>query len=203
LDLIGTAMGIATIPMALLTIVSLFAGIALLSMGFWHPVLWGALAFMLCTALAPALEQIVVQIDDAAARALARQERLTGQVIAILSGGLPVAVLLAWEFAVFHFIMAGASSKVTTLLLWLWSYGVATGPWTLLVLRVSRFRRTLCGVRAYAGHSSYWLLSLLTLETSVSPSTAAASMLFPAILPFVLGFLLALADRDALSNVRV
>jgi hypothetical protein len=195
-------MGLVTIPMAILSIASLAGGLWLLAMGMWPPVLWGVVAFTICALLAPLLEQLVVTIDDAAAQSLARREQYRAKLIAILSGGLPVAIILAWEYACFR-VTLSAAHEAPVAVLWVWSYGVATGPWTLLAARVSRFRRTLCGIRAYAGHLAYWLLSFSILAAGTPSAVALATMAIPAILPFVVGMLLALADRDALTNVRV
>ena len=43
----------------------------------------------------------------------------------------------------------------------------------------------------------------LVLGIGVSPAAALPVMLLPAILPIAVGMLLAVADRDALTNVRV
>ena len=195
-------MGLVTIPMALLSIASLIGGAWLLAIGAWQLVLLGLAAFGLCTLLAPALERLVISIDDAAADALAKRGRRSANLIAAISGGLPMAVILTWEYACFHLLVSGPS-EAPVVARWLWSYGVATGPWTLFAMRVSRFRRTLCGIRAYAGHLAYWLLSILILAAGAAPLPAAVSMILPAILPFMVGLLLAIADRDALRNVRV
>jgi hypothetical protein len=201
-DLIGTAMGLVTIPMAILSVASVAGGLWLLATGIWAPVLWGLSAAIACALLARALERAVVAIDDAAAQSLARQAPGRARLIAILSGGLPVAIIFYWEYACF-FSMLSASDKAPVWALWLWSYSIATGPWTLLAVRISRFRRTLCGIRAYAGHLAYWLLSFGVLIANAPLALIAASMAIPAILPFTVGTLLALADREALTNVRV
>jgi hypothetical protein len=201
-DFVGVAMGFVTIPMAILSVASLAGGAWLLAIGAWRLVLLSVAPFGLCVLMSPLLEQLIVYIDHAAAVALGRHDRGQARLIAIVSGALPVLVILAWEYGCFRAIMS-TSFGVPVTASWLWSYGVATGPWTLLAARVSRFRRTLCGIRAYAGHLAYWLLSFEVLIVGASPVVGAASMLLPAILPFTVGLLLALADRDALTNVRV
>ena len=195
-------MGLVTIPMAVMTVGSAVGAVALLMMGAWQPVLIGMVAFVACLAFAPVLEQLVVMIDTVTVRTLERRGRLPARLIAIASGSIPMIALLAWEIGCFRYL-ATFRSDLPHGLLWLWSYGVATGPWTVFALRVSRFRRTLCGIRAYAGHLAYWLLSIAVLGIGLGWGMTIAVMALPAILPFIVGMLLALADRDALTNVRV
>jgi len=200
-DLIGTIMGFATIPMALLSMASVIGGLLLLAHGAWQPTLFGLVAFAICYALAGALERVVITIDDAAALSLQASKRGRARGIAAVSGGLPIIVILGWEYACFRLI-SSFHGHAPFLLLWLWSYGIATGPWSLFAQRVSRFRRTLCGIRSYAGHIAYWLLSTVTMLGAPQP-IGLICMFVPATLPFVVGMLLAIADRDALTNVRV
>ncbi len=201
-DVTGTAMGLATIPMALLSAGSVVAGLILAIRQDWAPVLLGVFAFLLCSVLARPLEALVVLIDDAAALALMRRRRGRACAIAVASGAVPVGVILAAEIASLRAV-DGADAASHPLLVWLWGYGVAAVPWTLFALRVSRFRRTLVSIRAYAGHVALWLFSILTLWLYVTVGIAVAAMLVPAILPFTVGLLLALADREAIANVRV
>ena len=202
MDLVGTIMGWVTIPMAVMSITSVLAGLSLLVWGDWQIVIAGVLAFGMCLAFAPILERIVVSIDEATVRTLERGQRLRAQLFAIASGSFPMLAVLAWEVSCFD-RLTPTRGEIPRALLWLWSYGVATGPWTAFALRVSRFRRTLCGIRAYAGHLAYWLLSLSVFGLGLGVSTAVPLMILPAVLPFAVGMLLALADRDALTNVRV
>lgn len=202
MDLLGTTMGFVTIPMALLTIGSVAGGIVLLATGHGMLVLWGLAALAVGIAIARPLERIVVTIDEAAVRSKMSRNASFAMPIAILSGALPMIVVLGWEVACFQvFRMKGGDAPEWAR--WLWSYGAATGPWTIFALRVSRFRRTLCSIRAYAGHLGYWLLSVLVLFGHLPVAAAAVAMALPAILPLIVGTLLAVADRDALSNVRV
>ena len=175
-DVTGTVLGLATIPMALLSAGSVVAG---------RP-----------------LEALVVAIDDAAALALVRRRHGRARAIAVASGAVPVLVILVAEILCLRVVL-GADASSHRLLLWLWGYGVATAPWTLFALRVGRFRRTLVSIRAYAGHVALWLFSILALWLHMTVGVAAAAMLIPAILPFAVGLLLALADREAIANVRV
>jgi hypothetical protein len=111
-------------------------------------------------------------------------------------------VLLGCEILAFQGIMA-QHVQAPTSALWLWSYGVATGPWTGFALHAGRDRRTLCSIRAYAGHLGYWLFSFLVLLCNAPVAVAALVMLLPAILPITVGWLLAVANRDSLRNVRI
>lgn len=201
-DTVGIALGLLTIPMALLSMASVAAGVLLAWWGDWPAVLFGMGAFLFCAFLARLLEQTVIAIDDAAAHALARRRRGRAYGIAIVSGALPVLVIFAAEILCFRGVLARASAAPGALP-WLWGYGVATCPWSLYAERVSRFRRTLVGIRAYAGHVALWLFALLTLWLGASPGVVAAVLLVPAALPFTLGVVLALADREAIANVRV
>ena len=195
-------MGLLTVPMALLSIAGVVAGLVLAATGHWPPVLLGLAAFAACTVLAHLLEPLVVRIDDVAAVSLRRERRRAARFFAIVSGAAPVAVIFVAEIMSLRSVFASGSSA-PALLAWLWGYAVATGPWTLFAQRVSRFRRTLVGIRAYAGHLALWLFSLLWLGLAAPPAVVAAALLIPAILPFAVGMLLALADRDAIANVRV
>ncbi|MGI4731986.1 MAG: hypothetical protein ACRYFW_09585 [Janthinobacterium lividum] len=201
-DVTGTAMGLATIPMALLSAGSIVAGLTLAAFRDWGVVLSGLAVLLLCSVLARPLEALVVAIDDAAARSLGRGRRRWARIAAVASGALPVAVILAAEVSSLRAIMR-ADTASPRLLVWLWGYGVATGPWTLFALRVGRFRRTLVSIRAYAGHVALWLFSILALWLRAPVGVVAAAMLVPAVLPFTVGLLLALADREAIANVRV
>ncbi len=201
-DVTGTAMGLATIPMALLSAGSVVAGLILAVRQDWAPMVLGLLVLLLCSVLARPLEALVVAIDDAAALALDRGRRGRARTIAVASGAVPVAVILTAEVLCLRSVL-GTDVGSQRWLVWLWGYGVATGPWTLFAQRVSRFRRTLVSIRAYAGHVALWLFSLLALWLHAPAGVVVAAMLVPAILPVTVGVLLALADRDAIANVRV
>ena len=201
-DAVGIGLGLLTIPMALLSAGGIVAGVVLAMRHDWSAIVIGTAAFLLCSILARLLEQLVIRIDDVAAGALGRRDRSVARIVAVVSGALPMIVILASELVCLRGVQAYASTG-TAFAVWLWGYGVATGPWTLFADRVSRFRRTLVAVRAYAGHIALWLFSVLALVLHVSPGVAVAVMVLPAALPFVIGMLLALADRDAIANVRV
>ena len=200
-DAVGIGLGLLTIPMALLSAGSLAAGVVLAVRQDWPMLLFGVLAFLSCSILAQLLERIVIFIDDVAARSLRHRGR--AQLFAVVSGALPVAVIFAAQIFCLRGVLASAPATMPVVLAWLWGYGVATGPWTLFVERVSRFRRTLVAIRAYAGHVATWLFTLTALAMHASPVVIGVAMAIPAILPFTVGLLLALADRDAITNVRV
>ncbi|MEG3089329.1 hypothetical protein [Sphingomonas sp. PB4P5] len=201
-DTVGITLGLLTIPMAVLSIASIAAGVLLLVSGDWAAMLFGVAAILFCSALARLLEQVVIAIDHAAALALARGHRGRAYGTASISGALPVLVIFAAEILSLCGVLE-RSSAAPGVLHWLWGYGVATCPWSLYAERVSRFRRTLVGVRAYAGHVALWLFGLLTLWLDASPTVIVAVLLVPAALPFTLGLVLALSDREAIANVRV
>ncbi|WP_375381750.1 hypothetical protein [uncultured Sphingomonas sp.] len=201
-DVTGTAMGLATIPMALLSVGSVAAGLILVVRQDWAPVALGLVALLLCSVLARPLEALIVMIDDAAAQSLDRGRRRRARAIAVVSGAVPITVILVAEILCLRVVL-GADAASPRLLVWLWGYGAATGPWTLFAQRVGRFRRTLVSIRAYAGHVALWMFSLLALWLRAPAGIVLAAMLVPAILPFTIGLLLALSDRDAIANVRV
>ncbi len=195
-------MGLATIPMALLSVGSVAAGLILVVRQDWAPVALGLVALLLCSVLARPLEALIVMIDDAAAQSLDRGRRRRARAIAVVSGAVPITVILVAEILCLRVVL-GADAASPRLLVWLWGYGAATGPWTLFAQRVGRFRRTLVSIRAYAGHVALWMFSLLALWLRAPAGIVLAAMLVPAILPFTIGLLLALSDRDAIANVRV
>lgn len=200
MDLVGTVMGLATIPMALLSVVSVVSGVALLLSGAWTVVVAGIGAILVGMIIAYLLEFVVKALDAAALAVLERHGRGAGRLVGLLSGILPMLVVLGWEYLCLTRIMAAHARPE---LLWFWSYGVATAPWTIFAQRVGSDQRTSCGIRAYAGHLAYWLLSALVLIAHAPHWLAFAAMLLPAILPITVGTLLATADREALRNVRI
>ena len=200
LDAIGPVMGMATIPMALFSIASLVAGAALLALGEWKTVVGGVVAALLCYLLARPLELVAIATDTRAAAALARGLRGRARLLATVSAVVPMLVILFAEIALVRWITGAI--RATPLLAWAWAYGVATAPWTLFAARVSRFRRTLASIRAYAGHVALWLLGLALLAGAPF-GVAATKGLLAAWLPLAVGVLLALADRGAISDVRI
>ncbi len=201
LDIIGVAMGVVTIPMALLSIAAALAALWAAISGDGSLVAIAAAAFAAGLALALVFERLSILLDGQAWTILGRSGRGAGMAMGVASATLPILALLAWQFGCFIGIAQGAAGH--PVVRWLLSYGVATGPWTLLALRIGSDRRTLCGIRAYAGHLGYWLLSILVLGFGVSADVAVWAMPLPAILPLIVGTLLAVADRDSLRNVRI
>ena len=200
LDAIGPVMGMATIPMAVFTIASVVAGAALLLLGDWRPVVGGVVAALLCYLLARPLERVAIATDTQAAVALSRRHRGRARVLATVSAVVPMLVILSAEMAVVRRITMTTGAAPT--LGWLWGYGVATAPWTVFAARVSRFRRTLASIRAYSGHVALWLLGMALLAGAPFGLAAVVGLL-AAWLPLAVGILLALADRGAISDVRI
>jgi hypothetical protein len=201
-DTLGVALGLLTIPMAVFSMASVPAGLMLALWQDWPALLFGVAAFLGCSVLARLLERLVIAIDDAAAVTFSHHRRRRAYAIAIVSGALPVLVIFVAEIVSFRGVFAWPSSA-PGLAQWLWGYGVATVPWSLFAEQVSRFRRTLVGIRVYAGHIALWLFLILTHWLNASPVLIVAALLVPATLPFTLGMVLALADREAIANVRV
>lgn len=201
-DPLGITLGLLTIPMAVFSMASLAAGVMLALGQDWPALLFGVAVSLLCSVLARVLEQLVIVIDDAAALARDHGRRRRAYAIAAVSGAMPVLVIYATAICSFRAVVSWPTAAPVWLL-GLWGYGVALGPWSLYAERVSRFRRTLVGLRAYAGHVALWLFALLTAGFHAPPAAVVAALLVPAILPFTLGMSLALADREAIANVRV
>ncbi|HEY0270489.1 MAG TPA: hypothetical protein VGC10_05825 [Sphingomonas sp.] len=202
MDWIGTVMGFVTLPMALFMIASIGAGVALLLIGAGGIVMIGLLAFAAAYLVAGGLERVIRRLDEIAITVQRARGRARARFVAAASGILPMLVLLGWELACFHTAMT-SDTTAPRLLLWLWSYGVATGPWTAFAMRVDSDRRTICCIRAYAGHLAYWLLSALYLLADAPLLVGGIAMLMPAALPITVGWLLAVANREALHNVRI
>lgn len=200
LDAIGPVMGMATIPMALLSVASTLAGAVLLARGEWRLIVGGVAAGTLSFLLARPLERLAIATDHRAAAASSRGRRGRARLLATVSAALPMIFILFAEITCLRAITASAGAAPW--LAALWAYGVATGPWTLFAARVSRFRRTLASIRAYAGHAALWLLALAHLA-GAPWEVATAVALLAAWLPLAVGVLLALADRGAISDVRI
>lgn len=201
-DVIGLAMGMVTIPMFLLTLAAPVGGVWLLVASGGVPlVVGGVAAGVLGFVLARLIEAGVAWLDEIAVEVRARAGSLVGHLAGFVCAAVPMAVLLGWEFAAFRLLVA-EPHPAPAVARWLWCYGVATGPWTLFAVRVGSDRRTLCSIRAYAGHIGFWLLSAAWAGGMPLPA-AAWLMLAPAALPLTVGTLLAIADRDALRNVRI
>jgi hypothetical protein len=201
LDVIGVAMGMVTVPMALLSVASVAALLWLMVSGGGLLVAIAIVAFAAGLGLALVFERVCILLDAQAWTTLKRDGRGAGMAVGIVSSTLPMMALLAWQYACFIGVAQGAGDHPFAR--WLLSYGLATGPWTLVAVRIGSDRRTLCGIRAYAGHLGYWLLSTLALGAGLPAGIAALAMPLPALLPLIVGTLLAVADRDSLKNVRI
>ncbi|WP_419826125.1 hypothetical protein [Sphingomonas sp.] len=201
MDRIGTIMGVVTVPMALLTVASIVAGLWLLVAGPASVVVLGIFASAAGLAIAWLLEQLVALLDDLALAIQVRRGAAAKRGAALVCGIAPMLVVIAWEYECLH-LLVRFGVPATMFATWLWSYGVATGPWTLFAQLVGSDRRTLCGIRAYAGHLAYWLLSAASLA-GLPDMLCLTLMALPAALPVTVGTLLAVADRQALRNVRI
>jgi hypothetical protein len=147
------------------------------------------------------MDVVLVQLEDLALAVHTRWGTIAAAPVALLCGCLPTLVVMVWAFDCYHWFKV--DETVYSLDRWLLSYGVATGPWTLFALIVSKDRRTLSGIRAYAVHLAYWLLSASLFLAPTHPVLAAALMLIPAILPVTMGTAIACADRAMLATVRI
>lgn len=200
MDFVGKAMGMATVPMALLSLASLLGAALLLVTGQAELVMFGIAAIALAFALAVAIEAASRRLDAAAWAVLCRRGRGEARVVAAIAGTLPMLPILAWEAACFSVWLRSPAPGVAG---WLLSYGVALWPWTIFALAIHGDRRTLCGIRAYAAHIAYWVLSAAVLLGHAPFGVGVALMALPASLPVTVGLLLAIADREALRNVRI
>jgi hypothetical protein len=195
-------MAFVTIPMALLTLASIGGALVLITTGAVQLILPALLGLAFGLVLVYGVDRMTVRFDSVAVNLVSTGRTAPGRLIGLASGALPVAAILAWLYLCLRVAVA-AGDAGHVLVVWLTSYGVATGPWSLHALWAGSDRRTVCGIRAYAGHLAYWTLSLLVLGFGVSMPIATVAMAWPTILPLVVGALLATADRDALRNVRI
>jgi hypothetical protein len=66
-----------------------------------------------------------------------------------------------------------------------------------------RGHRTLFGIQAYSTHFSFVLLSVNEFVFGFPAHVGYALMIVPQILPFMVAFFLAMADRSALRDVQI
>jgi hypothetical protein len=202
MDFTGTLLGVLTIPMALLNAGSGIAGLWLILRGDWSAVLLGALLFAGGTIIAPSLSRMSSALANIAGAAMSEQRRAQGYLVAFLSSAWPVLVILIWEVAAFY-ALHRQDTGGGGIALWIWSYGVATGVWSWQAHRAESEDRTLKGIQAYSAQIAYVVLSTCLLLLDWPLAVGVGLMLLPMILPLAVGMLLALADRDALRDVRI
>ena len=200
MDLIGISMGIVTIPMAILTLAGIVGGVGLIVDGAWYPLFAGLAAIALGLGIAFAIEGLVALIDALAIAVAERIGRAAGLVVGFVGAALPMAVIIAWQWQSLVLLPAMPGERLA---IGLWTYAVATLPWTILALRADGNRRTLSGIRAYAAHIAFWLLAVTRAWFGIPAEIALLVTALPALLPIAVGTLLAVADRDALRNVRI
>ena len=181
--------------MALLLIAGALAGLALVG-GHAELSLAGALTLLVSTPLLALVYRACEPLEAAARRLLASGRTGTGRVCAMLFGLLPMLALVALQIVAARLLARPAPPLLAAL----WFYAIATGPATLLAALAGRERRTLWSIRAYAGHLAGWIWLALG---SVSPAAAALLALLPAVLPVIVGALIALTDPDALRSSRL
>lgn len=197
----GTVLGTATFPMVALTCLAVIAALCLLFLGDAHVVAFGLLLASVIFIVALPVSSGADRLADRAHGEAERGRKLSSYVLATLSSAAIPTLVVAVNLTVLDYLMTYQSNRAV--LWWLWSYGVATGAWTFRAQIASRQSRTLSSIQAYAAHFSYALVSVCVLQLGWSPVFAVAVVIFPQILPFAVGFFLALADRNALRDVQI
>lgn len=193
-------MGGATVPMALLNFGAFAAGVWLLVGGNMAVVATGMLFGIALLGAGPALPEEDSRLADFGHRALVVGRKGLAYCAAIFNSVIPLFAILASEIVV---LMLYRREPDAGLVLWLWSYGVATGAWSLRARRARAEHRTVRGIQAWAAQLSYMLLSLALLVWHWSLGAALLLVAFPMLLPLVAGTMVALADRNELRDVQI
>ncbi len=197
----GTVLGTATFPMAALSALAVISALALTVLGDAHLVVLGFAVASLLFVLASLLPREDGFLADRARQVAETGRRRLGYCLAaICSAIIPAAIVLVNVQVLSCFVDHPSAVPV---LGWLFSYGVATGAWTLRAQVADRRVRTLSSIQAYAAHFSYALLSISVLVFGMELSAGILIATIPQVLPFMVGLFLALADRNALRDVQI
>jgi len=197
----GTVLGIATIPMVGLTALSVVSAICLIIGGEADLVANGAAAAGALFAFASMLLREDDLIANRAHRAITSNQKPLAYFLACLSSGIVPLVVLVFNVIILQsYIGSGSNYPV---LAWLWSYGVATGAWSLRAHLAAGRQRTLSSIQAYAAHVGYFSASVAVLLFRTSIEIGVILITIAQILPFAIGFFLAMADRSALRDVQI
>lgn len=202
MDFTGTFLGLLTIPMLLLNVMAGMAAVWLAARGDFHNILIGIVVFMMGSIGATFLQRADGRLANFARSAVESGRLWTGYAAALINSGGPVAIIILWELGTL-LILKPEIDDTADIALWLWSYGVVTGIWTLRAFLANRRNLTLVTIQAYSAQLGYVALSVALLLLDWTIPGALALMLVPMVLPLIVGFLLALADRGALDNVQI
>lgn len=122
-----------------------------------------------------------------------------GVPLALLTGCLPIALTLLWEYAIFE-MLGGREMGVAE---WATAYLAATAFLSLRAWRAVPEEATLRGVECYAGQAAFMILGLTALWLDWPLWLVLPLAAFPAVLPSGIGIMLALADPMALRDVQI
>lgn len=197
----GTVLGLATIPMVALTAASAASAVGLIMFGNANLVIIGAAAVVAMFGIAALILREDKLIANQVHRAIIADRKALGFFLATLSSGLVPAVVVIFSLIVLRYYLHNESNY--PLLAWLWSYGVATGAWSLRAQLAEGRQRTLSSIQAYAGHVGYFAASVAVACLRCSIEFGIVLLIIPQILPFAVGFFLAMADRNALRDVQI
>lgn len=197
----GTVLGLATIPMVALTAASAASAVGLIMVGDANLVALGAAAVVSLFGIAALILREDDLIADQVHRAIIADQKALGYFLASVSSGMVPAVVMVFSLLVLRYYLHSDSNY--PLLTWFWSYGVATGAWSLRAHLAEGRQRTLSSIQAYAGHVGYFAASVAVAGLHCSIEFGIVLLLIPQILPFAVGFFLAMADRNALRDVQI
>jgi hypothetical protein len=200
MDFTGTFLGALTIPMVVFNLLSLISAFWLLLRGQWAGVVMGLLALLAALVVTPLLVRLTGRIADAAYVAFREGQTKLAYRLATLGSACIVLAIMGWELAVLLYVGGRFRHNPAV---WLWSYAVATGVWTWLAHLAQREEATITALRAYAAQLAYMLLLIMVAWLGWPVAPALVPVAIPMLLPFVVGLLLAVADRDALRTVQI
>lgn len=202
MDFTGTFLGLLTIPMALLNVAAILSGLWVMARGDAHYLAVGIGLFTLGSIGASFMQRADGRLAEFARGALMRGRKRLAYGAAMLNSIGPITIIVIWEIITL-WVLQGHMDGERDTALWLWSYGVVTGIWTLRAFISNSRNRTLTSIQAYSAQLSYVILSAAVLEIGWPLPIGIALMLLPMILPLIVGVLLAVADRSALRDVQV
>jgi len=140
-------------------------------------------------------------LAETAHRAAAKGDLLVGYTLAGVSAATVPAVVVIVNCLVLDYFREHTTSY--SALWWLVSYGVATGAWTIRAHFAAPRNRTLSSIQAYAAHLGYALFSVGVVALGLSVEIGLLGTIIPQLLPFAVGFFLAIADRNTLRDVQI
>ncbi len=202
MDFTGTFLGLLTLPMVLLNLAAFVSGIVLVGRGDGRQIMVGAVVFVIGMLVATMIKGGTGRLALFARNAMIDNRKMLAIAAAILDSLLPIIIIMSCEIAA----LTSLQDQIVLhddVALWLWSYGVVTGIWTFRAWRARPQDQTLSRIQAYSAQLAYATLSLAVLVLHWSLVEALVVMAIPMLLPLIVGFFIAIADRDALRDVQI